>query len=225
LAVETLVTQDQELGFAGRIGSHAELHKILGVPFEEAATSHGMDWASLEAAGYRERPAFEFDPPAIACHRLVYYARPPEELDLRYEGVTRQTPPRAGSISVVPAGYSHRVRSSGCKDELHVYLDPDLVARVAAEAFELDSSRLRVPPLDRLDIPQFRAAMLSVSDELSAAAAGGRLAAESLANILAVQLIRHILAPRSPSAAATARCRRQNAAPSSSISKNTSTPA
>src|SRR5262249_25814141 len=34
--------------------------------------------------------------------------------------------------------------------------------------------------------------------ELRAGGAGGRLAAESLANILAVQLLRHVLAPRPP---------------------------
>jgi AraC family transcriptional regulator len=38
----------------------------------------------------------------------------------------------------------------------------------------------------------------AVDAELTAGAAGGRLAAESLANVLAVHLIRHILAPRRP---------------------------
>jgi AraC family transcriptional regulator len=37
-----------------------------------------------------------------------------------------------------------------------------------------------------------------VGAELTAAGAGGRLAAESLANVLAVHLIRHALAPRRP---------------------------
>jgi AraC family transcriptional regulator len=40
--------------------------------------------------------------------------------------------------------------------------------------------------------------MLAVDAELMAGAAGGRLAAESLANVLAVHLIRHVLAPRRP---------------------------
>jgi AraC family transcriptional regulator len=53
-----------------------------------------------------------------------------------------------------------------------------------------------------LDLPQLRAAMLAVNDELTAHAAGGRLAAESLANLLAVHLIRNACAPR-PSARRT----------------------
>jgi AraC family transcriptional regulator len=55
-----------------------------------------------------------------------------------------------------------------------------------------------LPPLDGLDLPHLRAAMLAVNDELTDAAAGGRLAAESLANLLAVQLIRNASAPRTP---------------------------
>src|SRR5262249_56813858 len=43
-----------------------------------------------------------------------------------------------------------------------------------------------------------RAAMLAVDAELSAGGAGGPLAAESLANVLAVLLIRHVPAPRRP---------------------------
>jgi AraC family transcriptional regulator len=40
--------------------------------------------------------------------------------------------------------------------------------------------------------------MAAVDAELTAGGAGGRLAAESLAHVLAVHLIRHILAPRRP---------------------------
>jgi AraC family transcriptional regulator len=152
----------------------------------------------LEAARYCETPAIEFDPPAQTHHRLILYARPPDELDLLYKGVNRHVPPPAGSISLVPAGSPHRVRSSGCKDELHVYLEPGLVARVAAGAFDLDPARLTVPPLDGLDLPHLRAAMGAVGAELTAGGAGGRLTAESLANVLAVHLIRNALAPRRP---------------------------
>ena len=57
---------------------------------------------------------------------------------------------------------------------------------------------MSLPPLDGLHLPQLRAAMLAVNDELTADAAGGRLAAGSLANLLAVHLIRTASAPRPP---------------------------
>jgi AraC family transcriptional regulator len=165
------------------------------LPHETAASSGRLGWVGLEAARCRAAPAFEFDLPALTHHRLFLFARPPDDLHLRCEEVERHGPPPAGSVMLLPAGSPARVRSSGCKDELHVFLEPELVARVAAEAFDLDAARLTVPPLDALDRPPLRAALRAVGAELTAGGAGGRLAVESLANVLAVYLIRHILAP------------------------------
>jgi AraC family transcriptional regulator len=168
------------------------------VPFGPVASSDRLGWTGLEAARFRTSPAHELDQPVMTHHMLVLFNRPPEELDLRYEGVKRHVPPPAGAVSVLPAGSPARVRWSGPQDQLHIHLEPGLVARVAAEAFDLDPARLTAPPIDGLDLPQLRAAMSAVDAELTAGGAGGPLAAESLANLLAVHLIRHNLAPRRP---------------------------
>ena len=182
-------------GLGGPLGP-IELRQL--VPFEPCAASDRLGWVVLEAARYREEPASEITQPPMTHHALVLITRPPKELDLRYEGVNRHVLPPAGSISVVPAGTPALWRWSGRKDSLHIYLEPGLVARVAAEAFGLDPARTIVPPLDGLDLPHLRAAMGAVDAELTAGGAGGNLAAESLANILAVYLIRHVSAPRRP---------------------------
>jgi AraC family transcriptional regulator len=181
------------------------VHGLIGpldwlkvIPFQAVAASDRLGWVGLEAARYRASPAWEYHAPALTHHRLVLVTRPPQELDLRFEGVKRHVPPPAGAIILVPAGTRGRVRWSGGFDWLHVYLEPGLVARVAAEAFDLDPARLTVPPLDGLDLPHLRAAMGAVGAELTIGSAGGPLAAESLANVLAVHLIRHVLAPRRP---------------------------
>src|SRR5215471_14350187 len=167
-------------------------------PFEPAAAIDRPGWMGLGAARCRPEPAFERNVPALTHHRLFLVIRPPDELDLRYEGVKRHVPSPAGAIILVPAGSPAWGRSSGCKDALHIFLEPGLVARVAAEAFDLDPAPLTVPPLDGLDLPHLRAAMLAVDAELTTGGAGGRLAAESLANVLAVHLIRHVSASRQP---------------------------
>jgi AraC family transcriptional regulator len=187
--------QQDEAGSGGLLGP-LEWRKI--VPFEAAASSDQLGWVGLEAVRYRAAPASELHPPAMTHHRFILFARPPEELDLVYEGVKRHVPPSAGSIAVVPAGSPARYRWSGSMDTLNLYLEPGLVARVAAEAFDLDPARLTVPPLDGVDLPHLRAAMGAVDAELVARGPGGPLAAESLANVVAVQLIRHILTPRLP---------------------------
>ena len=182
----------------GRGDQLGPLDWLRRVPFEAAASSDRLGWVGLEAARYREPPASEINLPPLTHHTLILFARPPEELDLRYEGLKRHVPPPAGAIFVVPAGSPYWVRWSGPNDSLAVCLEPGLVARVAAEAFDLDPARTMVPPLDSLDLPQLRATMWAVDAELSAGGTGGRLAAESLANVLAVRLIRHVLTPQSP---------------------------
>ncbi len=97
---------------------------------------------------------------------------------------------------LLPAGTPGQVRSSGHKDQLHIFLEPGLVGRVAAEAFDLDPARLTVPPLDGLELPPLRAAITAVGAELASGGPGGPLAAESLANLLAVHLPRYVSAPR-----------------------------
>jgi AraC family transcriptional regulator len=183
--------QEPELG--GPLGSLAALRTV--VPFEAAAASERLGWTGIEAARYLASPASELSPPPLSHHWLVLFARPPDNFDLTYEDVKRHVPPPAGSISVVPAGSKALWRWGGHKDSLHIHLAPGLVERVGAEAFDLDPARVSVPPLDGLDLPQLRAAMLAVDAELTSGGAGGPLAAESLANLLAVDLIRHVLAP------------------------------
>ena len=180
---------------AGAIGP---LDWLKRVPFQAAAVSDRLGWVGLQAVRYYAAPASELNPPAMTHHRLILFTRPPEELDLRYEGVKRYLSPPAGSISLIPAGSPAHYRWSGDMDTLNVYLEPGLVGRVAAEAFGLDPTRMTVPPLDGPDLPHLRAAMWALDAELITGSAGGPLAAESLANVMAVQLIRHISAPRKP---------------------------
>jgi len=185
--------QQKEPGGGDPIGAR-DWRKLF--PFDAVLSSVRLGWVGLEAARCREERVFELNPPAITHHWLVLFLRPPMELDLQYEGVKRSVPPPVGAISLVPAGSPARWRWSGRRDLLAIYLESGLVAQVAAEAFDLDPARLTVPPLDCVDLPHLRAAIGAVGAELTAGGAGGRLAAESLANVLAVHLIRHVLTPR-----------------------------
>ena len=166
------------------------------LPVEPAVKSTRRGWVGLEAAHFRTTPAFELHDAVLPTHHtLALFVRPPEQFDLQFGGVTRHVPPSPGSIIVVPAGVTIRARSSGHRDVLHVYLEPAVVERVAAEAFELEPAQVAIRQLDGLQHPQLRSAMLAVNDEVNAAGGGARLAAESLANVLAVHLIRNALRP------------------------------
>jgi hypothetical protein len=69
-------------------------HKVL--PFEPAPASDRLGWAGLEAASAPAAPSAELDRPAVTHHTLVLFSRPPNESELRYEGVKRHRPPPPG---------------------------------------------------------------------------------------------------------------------------------
>jgi AraC family transcriptional regulator len=180
-------------------GPLGPLELIERLPEAVFAASGRRGWTGLEAVRYRDQPPNENVVPPLTHHMLVLFLRTPKELEVRTEGIQRLVPPPAGSVLVVPAGRPARYRWSDHSDSLHVFLDPALVTRVAAVAFGIDPARASVPPHDGLDLPPLRAAMLAVNDELTAGGPGGPLAAESLANVLTVHLIRNTLAPRAVS--------------------------
>src|SRR5262249_44149485 len=179
----------------------AESRRLLG-PFERhslvapTAASDRLGWTGLEAARFTDVASSEFERRPLTHHLLILHTGPPDELDLRYADVKRHRPPPLGSVSVMPAGIPIRWRWRGTKSAFHVYLEPKLVERVAVETFGLDPARGALPPLDAVGVPQLVTTMRAVDAELTAGGVGGSLAAESLANVLAVHLIRHMVAPR-----------------------------
>jgi AraC family transcriptional regulator len=164
-------------------------------PFTPSATSYGMEWKTLQAVRYLEAKGAasgEFSASQVPRHGLVLTIRPAERLDVRYAGIRVKRPPVAGSINVVPAGSSVQWEREGSMDLLFIYLEPSLVARIATESFELDASRTVLPPINGLNLPELRSAMLAVDAELRTGGVGASLLAESFANVLAVRLIRYI---------------------------------
>jgi len=161
------------------------------------ATSNNLGWVGLQAARYRNLATNEIHIPALSQHFLILHTKPAAEMNFRYDGVKRDIPPPVGSISLVPAGSITECCWRGSKDSFHIYLNPKLIARVAAASFAVDLSDRAVRPFGVLMSPELRTTMLTVDAELRSGGLGGPLIIESLANILAVQLIRHIFGLRS----------------------------
>ena len=110
----------------GELIGPAELRKMISL--ESTAASEPLGWVALDAARYA-LPTSQLDAPGITHHTLVQFTRPPEKLELRYQGVKRHLPPPAGSITLIPAGSTSQWQWSGRKDSLHIYLEPELVTR------------------------------------------------------------------------------------------------
>jgi len=113
-------------------------------------------------------------------------------MELEYEGVKQHRPPPAGSIYVMPAGCNMLLRWQGSIDSIVIFLEPSLVAKIAAESFELDPNRTPLPSLYGLNVPELRSAMFAVDYEMRFGGPGNAMLVKSLANVLSIHLIRKI---------------------------------
>jgi AraC family transcriptional regulator len=161
------------------------------LPHSPAATSASLGWSGPRAERYRMVLDDELHIPPLADHLLILYRRPPDEMSVRCEDAVLNGPPPPGSVAIIPAGSATRGQWRGPMEAVHILLEPQLIARVAAEACDIDPGRVELPRVYDLDHPQLRDAILAVDAELTSGAAGGRLAGEWLGNLLAVYLTRH----------------------------------
>jgi AraC family transcriptional regulator len=188
-------------GFLGFMAWEKSYDPAVGLPrnlhpMVPDATSHNLGWVGLQAVRYRNNAANELHWPPLSQHMLILMTKSPAKMRLRHGGGKRDIPPPAGAIAVIPVGSEAEVCWQGTADCLHIYLDPKLTARVATTSLELDVSHTAIPPLDSLILPELRATMLAVDAELTTGGLGGPLMIESLANILAVRLLRYVFGLR-----------------------------
>jgi AraC family transcriptional regulator len=155
-------------------------------------TNWNLGASEVQASHQRNIGSDEIRIGGLAQHLIILFTKPPREMNVRCEGVKRNAPPPAGSMALVPVGAVAEVSWRGNKDCLQLSVEPNLVQRVAAKSFERDLSSGAIPPLDAFIAPELRSAVLAIGAELEAGALGGSLMIESLANILAIHLIRHL---------------------------------
>jgi AraC family transcriptional regulator len=167
--------------------------RLESLPAAPVATSGPLGWPALRAEHFRDTPDCDLDLPGQTHHLLSLYLRSPERMGLWCEGLEWEAVPPPGSILVLPAGHARRAYWRGPIESVHVHLSPGLVSRVAAEALDIDPGRVALPAVGDLSHPQIQAAILALDAELADGAAGGRLLAESLANLVAVHLIRRFV--------------------------------
>src|SRR6202158_2503310 len=98
-------------------------------------------------------------------------------------------PQSSGNVCVLPSGLAHTARLEDPCEQLALHLDPSLVRRAASESLKTGNFEVaeRCTPSDGV-ISSIGMALLG---ELESEGLSGRLYAESLANVLAVHLLRH----------------------------------
>jgi AraC family transcriptional regulator len=99
---------------------------------------------------------------------------------------------RSRGVCVIPAGLAHRVQLEGLSEYLSIYLNPSLVAHAADAA--LLSGNIEVIEKYSGSDSVISSVGMALLAELESEGLSGRLYAESLANILAVHVLRNYTA-------------------------------
>lgn len=97
-----------------------------------------------------------------------------------------------GAVCVLPSGLAHTAELEGPSEHLALYVDPTLVHRAASES-RLSNGFEIIEKYSRSDA-LINSVGLALLGELESEGLSGRLYAESLANVLAVHLLRYYTA-------------------------------
>jgi AraC family transcriptional regulator len=97
-----------------------------------------------------------------------------------------------GSVCVIPSGQALSASLEGEAEHLAIYLEPSLILRAASDA--RTPSGVEVVERCSLNDPVVSHVGMALLAELDSEGLSGRLYAESLANVLAVHLLRHYTA-------------------------------
>lgn len=162
--------------------SRNEVH--TSSPFVE---KRGAAWGPLRVEHYRLR-AGELPEHAHGEH-LLLLALSGCSGEMRTAGGLRAAAQRRGSVCLIPSGEPFSTRVGGDTECLGIYLDPVLVERAAREA----DSRVGFEVVARANAhdPVVTSVGMALMSEMDLEAPGGRLYAESLANVLAVHVLRN----------------------------------
>jgi len=151
-------------------------------------SSSGRGWSGVDAAEVIH-PQDDFASPAIPSHVLVVNLASPLDAKEKLRG--REGYLGVGGIVVLPAGAPSEwhLERRGEVRHLHLYLDPALVRGIASGA-GLDPDKAELVETVGVRDPQIEHAAMSLLSELRSGDLGARIYAESLANVLAVNLLR-----------------------------------
>lgn len=165
-----------------------ELHHSTPIVFQRRAT-----WDGISLAHYRFR-AGEMPEHSHPQHLVLLTLTKDCKGEIRTSNGFNARPHASGDVCVIPSGQPFTATLEGEAEYLAVYLDPSLVLRAAAEDAHAAPGGVEVIEKSSMDDPLVVQIGQSLLAELEADAPGGRLYAESLANVLAVHLLRHYTA-------------------------------
>ncbi len=153
-------------------------------------SSRGLGWAALNFERRESPPGFR-DLPQGSRQHLVFVALTQSHVVRESEGKRVELDLSPGSVVFVPARTPVRWTWNSRISFSALILESDFLANVAQSVFGLAPDQFQLSIAERNVDTSINNIAAALSREAMRGEAGGRLYAESLANILSVQLLRH----------------------------------
>jgi AraC family transcriptional regulator len=158
------------------------------MPRPPVATSDGRGWRHLAARRFHHAPAARFAAPPLSHHLVTLFLAGATQLDWRLAGRQLRGRTVPGHVMVMAAGQDNVWQWSGRPDVLHLYLPPDYLDALAAQA-GMARAEL-IDGYDREDPLLFSLGGHVLRELQGGAATGDPLVGEALAQLVALQLLR-----------------------------------
>ena len=163
----------------------------LSVIYPEAvvASSQELGWQNLRALEMRHTTS-EWTMPPLENHCIVVQLGPSVDVTARIGDENFEQSLEPGAITIVPAGLTVDWQQEDTPSHtLHLYLDPQFL-RTTAESIDVDYSQVSIAPQFGIRDEHIHHIGMSLRHELKDSNVIGRLYADSLAKVLAMQLVR-----------------------------------
>jgi len=159
-------------------------------PDAVVASSQRLGWQNLRALEMRQTIS-EWTTPPLENHCIIIQLGSSIDVTARIGDESFEQTLEPGAITIVPAGLSMhwRLCDTAQNDTLHLYIDPQFL-RTTAESIDVDYRQISIAPQFGIRDEHIHHIGMSLHHELKDANVVGRLHADSLAQVLAMQLVR-----------------------------------
>src|SRR5258707_9849440 len=190
-AIRPVTKQTVKFGGRQRLAIAPPVVSDLSLIYPEAvvASSQPLGWQNLRALEMRQTIS-EWTMPPLENHCIVIQLGPSVDVTARIGDENFDQRLEPGAIIIVPAGLSVDWHQEDTPSHtLHLYLDPQFL-RTTAESIDVDYGQVSIATQFGIRDEHLHHLGMSLRHELKDANVIGRLYADSLAQVLAMQLVR-----------------------------------
>ncbi len=160
------------------------------VPGELTVDSAPLGWQGVRIRGYRYAP-LDVPIPGMRDYMIVAYKDGATQMNRRCTGDWRNERVARGCVSLLTHAAQSHWRWGEDIEVTHVYLSPETMAQVAADAYDRHIKGVELRDVLRADDPVLVGIAAALAQELQEAGLGGRLFVEALKNHACVHILRH----------------------------------